>query len=304
MSIGVCYDSSIRNNGTGILVFDALQRSLGFGDTVRRYEPHGLLPPQDLYLYVDDGRDDNKWECPKPNAYWAIDTHLGYDYRAWKAKQFDRVYCAQKDGAEKMRQDGLPAEWLPLACHPPCHPNQAELMQHPAREELCSRGLHKMYDVAFIGFLNKGWGENSNNRVEFLDHLFKEFTNFWITTNCFFEEMAVRYVRSRVGMNISILSDLNMRFFELLSIGVCQVTNRDQIGWQELGFEEGKHFLGFDGKSEMCEKVQWALDHPEEREQIAQAGHELARKKHTYAHRVQRILDDAGIKLPERVNGG
>jgi hypothetical protein len=26
---------------------------------------------------VDDGRDDIDWIPPRPNAFWAVDTHLG-----------------------------------------------------------------------------------------------------------------------------------------------------------------------------------------------------------------------------------
>ena len=39
------------------------------------------------------------------------------------------------------------------------------------------------------------------------------------------------------------------------------------------------------------EKVQYYLDHPEERESITQAAQERIRREHTYKHRMQTMLD-------------
>ena len=296
MSIALVYSAELRNNGTPVLFWDSLKRGMGIGDRVVRYTPIGKIPEHQFYLYIDDGRDDLTWECPHPNAYYAIDTHLGYDYRLNKARGFDRVYCAQRNGAERMQADGVDAKWLPLACHPPAHPNLEELMRHPDRQRLGSHGFDRCWDVVFVGFINQGAGEGSHNRLDYLDALFKALPNFWCTTNCFFEDMAIRYARGRVGVNVSIKDDLNMRFFEILSIGTCLLTNRDVVGLEDLGFVEGEHFVGFEGIEEMISQCKWCLANPEKREEIAKAGHEKVRAEHTYVHRAARILEDAGIK--------
>lgn len=298
-TIAFVYDARIRNNGTALLMFDAAKRSLGWGEKVRRYEPHGDIPKHDLYIYVDDGREDLPvWRCPSPSVYYAIDTHLGFDFRLEKARQFDFVFSAQVEGTSRMQEAGVNARWLPLACHPPAFPNQAELMAHPNREVWeSSGGLTKLYDVAFVGYINEGAGPNSHNRLEYLDRLFREFPNFWISTNVFFEEMAIRYIRSRLGFNCSIRNDLNMRFFEGLSTGTALLTNIDVEGWKEMGFVDGEHFVGYLGMDDMVEKARWALQHPFEREQIAAAGHKLVREQHTYAHRVAAILESCGVSV-------
>ncbi len=295
LNIAAIYDSSIRNNGSPVLCWDALKRGLGLDIT--RYLPQGELPKHDFYIYFDDGRDGLEWECPKPNAYWAVDTHLGYDYRLFKAKQFDYVFCAQQEGVEKMKKDGIERVfWLPLACHPPAHPNYIEMMQSEELNQIGGRdGLSKKYDIGFVGFVNDAQGEGMNSRLEYLHRLFGTFKNSWLTANVFFEDMAVRYIRARLGFNVSIRNDLNMRFFEVPSTGTCMLTNRDQVGWDEIGFEEGKHFIGFQGMDEMIEKAQWGLDHPEERERIAKAGMEEVRKNHTYVHRMESLLNTCGF---------
>jgi O-antigen biosynthesis protein len=299
MSIAFVYNCDIRNNGTAVLCYDSVKGGLGWGNDVVRYTPLGTLPEQELYIYVDDGRDDITWECPKPNAFYAVDTHLGYDYRLWKSKQFDKVYTAQKDGAEKLRKDGINAEWLPLACHPVSQPNFQELMVHPAKDSICGKqGLEKQYDLAFVGYMQEGvpGDPSSHNRLEFLDTMFREYPNSWLTTNCFFEEMALRYVRGRIGLNLSIRQDLNMRFFEVLSTGTAMMSNIDQVGWDDIGFEEGKHFIGYTDVNDAIDKAKYFLRHSDEREDIAKEGHRLVRSNHTYSHRMQRILDDFNVK--------
>tara|TARA_R110000787_G_scaffold66660_3_gene149555 strand:+ start:259 stop:1077 length:819 start_codon:yes stop_codon:yes gene_type:complete len=257
------------------------------------------LPKAEFYIHIDDGRDDLKWEAPENSAYYAIDTHLGYDFRKEKAKQFKYVYCAQKEGAARMRDDGVPqALWLPLACNHMAHPNYSEMANHPGKDSILgSWTLEKEWDVGFVGFLGRSKEEDQNCRVEWLNHLFGRFCNSWFASNCFFENMAVRYIRSRVGYNISIKNDLNMRFFEVMSSGTCLLTNTTVDGIEDLGFEEGVDFLGYATKDEMIDKAQWALDNPMEREAIAKSGHEKCRKFHTYELRMKKIIENAGIKL-------
>ena len=95
--------------------------------------------------------------------------------------------------------------------------------------------------------------------------------------------------------NISVRDDLNMRFFEVMSYGNCLVTNRDVVGWDDLGFVEDEHFLGYKGEEEMVDKIQWALDNPMEREKIAKTGHELVRSAHKYEHRINEMLNIVGV---------
>ena len=229
-----------------------------------------------------------------------IDTHLGWDVRREWAEHFDFVFCAQRGGAERMAQDGLNAYWLPLAAHPPAHPNYGEIMTHEARDDILQgRSLDRQYDLCFVGFMNED--STGNNRVEYLDAIFRELPNSWLAVNCFADHMAAHYIRSRLGFNLSIRDDLNMRFFEIPSTGTAMLTNRDVVGWQELGFQEDVHFIGFQGVPEALEKADYYLKHHEEREEIAAAGHVLVREKHTYAHRIREMFRICGL---EELNAG
>ena len=291
-SIGSFYNADIRNNGTPRRVTEAMKRMgmgvCGFKRYTRPMEENEISK-HDLHLFLDDGRDDIEWLPPKPNACWLVDTHLGFEQRLEWARKFDTVFVAQKEAVSLLEAEGIEKVfWLPLACSPYLDPDYKSLQKHFGRE----KDLTRIYDCAFVGYLNRGVEKDkeSHDRVLFLDHVYKKFPNSWLAFNLFFEEAAVRYVRARVGLNISIKHDLNMRFFEALSYGVCQVCNRDMEGWSELGFVEGEDFLGFETLDEACEKIQWALDNPSEREKIAESGMAKVRASHTYADRIRKLL--------------
>ncbi len=80
-----------------------------------------------------------------------------------------------------------------------------------------------------------------------------------------------------------------MRIFEALSTGSFLLTN-----WiPTLGdlFEDGKHLVTYKTLEEMVEKAKYYLEHEDEREAIAKAGYEEFVSKHTYKHRIEKILE-------------
>lgn len=288
-----CWNAEIRNNGTARRVWDAMVR-MGLKDSglVRHNRPpyeEVKWSDYDFMLFVDDGRDEIPMPKPGiPSCCWLVDTHLGYDQRLKWAREFDQVFVAQKPAVEQFQKAGIErVSWLPLACHPPVDPTAKELVSMGANKDLDE--LARKWDVVFVGFLNDD--QTGHSRIDYLDEVFKAFPNSHLAVNRFFTEAAQRYAQGRVGFNISIRDDLNMRFFEVLSYGCCLVSNRNVVGWQELGFIEGKHFVGYEGPDEAVEAVRWCLEHPVERFEIARAGHQLVRKRHTYEDRVRQIIE-------------
>ena len=303
-SPGLFYNADIRNNGTARRVSEAFFRE-GYVETgMKRYSrpfhkdvDYGA---HDFWLFVDDGRDDIPMELPKGNApkcCYLIDTHLGYDKRLEWAKLFDHVFIAQRSDIERFKADGVDnVHWLPLACTPSVDLTRQELKSHVDQlENWKKEDLEPKFDVAFVGFLNRGHVVNGvqegKDRVDYLDKIFTFFPNSWLAFNCFMVEAAVRYARSKVGFNVSIKNDLNMRFFEALSYGTCLVTNTDVDGIKETGLKDGIDFLGYTTPAEAVNKIQWALANPLEREKIAKSGHSKVRDMHTYNHRIKNIKE-------------
>lgn len=279
--IAIYYESRLgRNDGNPLYVWNELKRRQAKGELeVDHLAPTGDLQPfgkYDYHFWVDWGEDGLKgilpyepMDCPKPMVYWASDTHLGYDYRFQMAQKADFVFCAQKRAVEEFERDGLPgAIWLPHAVDPEAYPR--------------GRYAAKKYDVSFVGHIN------SDNRIDALDRLFKEFPNFFYGQRRF-EGAAEIYGQTKLVFNISMLDDLNMRTFEAMATGSCLLTN--WIPTIEEFFEDGKHLVLYRSVEEMVDKAHYYLAHDEEREKIAAAGYEEVIAKHTIGHRVNTILE-------------
>lgn len=296
-SMGIIYNNEIRNNGTAVYCWRALEQ---LGVNVWHYLPTGQPSRQnapdclahDYYLYIDDGRDDlgvpDLSKLPGPCSYWAIDTHLGLGHRVAMAKQMEHVFCVHKSGPDLMKAEGIKsATWLPVACHPEAH------LSFPIED--------KSYDLAFVGFLNSDWDNcppGHHNRVQWLDMLFKKFPNSRLATNLFFEHMALEFSKAKIGFNISVKDDLNMRFFEIMSTGTCLLTNTDAVGWKELGFVEGDDFIGYTTEEDCIEKATEILADDDYRKTVARLGYDKVRAGHTYWHRMKTILDKIGFPCP------
>jgi len=310
--VAIYYNNKIRNDGPPLYYFNVLKRQLGL-DTIH------LLPEGDtrsygkfdLHFWVDFGEDSFlspeacEWMPPKDEGktiYVCSDAHLGPEYRFKKARQFDYVFFNQERAAKEYMAEEVIAKrvgpsksnqkvaWLPHAAEPQAYPHFETL---------------KKYDVAFIGHIQEQPNFNGITRVELLDRAFKEFPNFFFGTRQpafpgknMFEDASKRFCESKVVLNISIGDDLNMRLFEILSSGAFQLTN-----WlptmEEIGLKDGVHLATYKTLDEMVEKARYYIEHEEEREKIAQAGHEAFLSGHTYKHRILQILKTVGFPLEE-----
>lgn len=262
-----------------------------YGETLEidHFYPTGEIKPfgaYDLNFHVDWGEDGltgvlpyTPLDTPKPMAYWASDTHLGYDYRLKMAKKAEFAFCAQKQAVEDMKRDGVANPiWVPHAVEPIAYP----------KFDLAS----KKYDVCFVGHVN------STNRLDALDRLFREFPNFYYGQQLF-ENAARKFAESKIVFNIHMLDDINMRDFEVMASGSFLLTN--WIPTIEDLFEDGKHLVLYRSEEEMVDKAKYYLAHDAEREKIAQAGYEEVMAKHTILHRVMFMLHVAMGQLKGKV---
>ena len=80
-----------------------------------------------------------------------------------------------------------------------------------------------------------------------------------------------------------------LRQFEVTGIGATLLANSSPM-LRNL-FEDGKEVVLFDSPQDAVEKAQWLLDHPEERERIAAAGHSRTMRDHTTAVRAGELAE-------------
>lgn len=301
MRLAVYYDIVTgRNDGNPLYVYAALKRrqeqKLLEVDHLAPMENVNLFGKYDANIWVDWGEDALGFlipykmiDCPKPSIYWCSDTHIqigdnnSYPYRLQMAKKFDKVFVAQKRALEEFKRDGVEAEWLPHAFEPQAYHDLDNLDEKGT--PLPFESLIKEYDVSFVGHVT------SQNRIDFLDHMFKEFPNFFWGQRRF-QDAAKIYSKSKIVLNIAMTDDVNMRCFEVTGSKACLLTN-----WlptiEELGFEDGKTCILYKNFDEAVDKVKYYLKNDSERERIAQAGFEMTMSRHTIDHRVDKILEAA-----------
>ncbi len=238
----------------------------------------------DLHLLIDHGEDGINvpldFELPHPNAYWIADSHVGYDYRLQRAKEFDFVFASHKPSIEKFIKDGIdPAKirYLPWAAEQEC------FKPIPIIEK---------YDWCFIGHLSNEF------RIDLMDRFCKEWP---VGTQGYLgwrkgeipgynvlDDCAKKFCQSRIVLNESILDDVNMRCFEALACKRFLLTE-DVPGVRDH-FVDTKHLLLFKTIDEAVEGARYYLKHDKERNEIAEAGYKEFLDKHTYMHRAKEIL--------------
>ena len=100
------------------------------------------------------------------------------------------------------------------------------------------------------------------------------------------------YAGTKINLNIAlkgIEGGTTQRIMDIMGAGGFVLTNYCEET-AEL-FEEDKEIVMFLTPEELIQKVDYYLEHEEEREQIARAGHEKAMNDYTYEKKIKRLLD-------------
>ncbi len=241
-----------------------------------------IAPEFDLYLRIDHG--DYKYDLPghlHPCAFWAIDTHLKKSFKKIlrQARHYDFVFCAQKQGAQRLRSRAVNSYWLPLGCSPEIH-------------QKCNVG--KEFDIGFVGREGK-----KSLRRTLMDKLQKRYPHSFFGT-AEHTQMGRIYSASKIGFNYSINNDINMRIFEIMSSGTMLITNYiRKNGFTDL-FEPGKHLVVYRNIRELFRLIDYYLTHQEQRERIACAGYQLVKSNHRYLDRLSKMFDYIREADPDR----
>lgn len=106
------------------------------------------------------------------------------------------------------------------------------------------------------------------------------------------EEMVEIYKSSKIVVNVSrdnYPQDANLRVFEAMAAGALLVTGIP-TELTQLGFQEGRHFVGCCNERKIIDLVSYYLVNDKECKQIAQAGREKVLQEHTYDKRVETIF--------------
>ena len=239
-------------------------------------------------------------QCLKDNgiqtALWTIDVPKNFEPILKIAPYYDFVFCGGSEAQELFNANGINNSiWLPFACDPSYH-HAVDLTEE-------ERAAY-MKDIAFVGsFYPCRW------------RILKQITDFdmgiwgpgWQmagTTSCCntvinngmlgYSEWIRIFSAAKVVIVIHYQDgntpcyQASPKIYEALACKSFVLVDRQQDVFRL--FEDGTHLVGFDGIEDLREKINFYLRHPGEREKIARQGYREVMEKHTYKHRIKKML--------------
>lgn len=224
----------------------------------------------DLFLFIESvggfiPKNLDALRCP--TACYFIDNHVSLSTQLEGAKQFDYVFIAQLAYLDEFKKINSHSYWLPLACDPEVH------FGYPSE---------KIYDIGFAGGFIKG-----ARRHALLQQLNKNFKLGY--DRVFWDQMALLFSQSKIIFNNAYKNDLNMRYFEALSVGSMMLADMAHgSGLDELFLPTEDYALYTDDS--LVDVVRYYLKHDDARQRIAENGKKAAHAAHTYVHRIHDLL--------------
>ncbi len=218
---------------------------------------------------------------PYPTALWyceQIGNEKEVDYEsflrrkelAYNATAFDFVFTHDKANWEIYKNIGCKrVYWLPSAA-----------VNTTVHKKLC---IPKKYDITFIG-------SKTNRRKNILTALEKHFNvftpNIWDS-----QELNHVFNESKIVLNIHLsdLPNMETRIGEVLGSGSFLLT--EELSSKDL-FNDREHLVQWKrgNLNDLIDKIKHYLLNDDEREKIANNGHQFAVKRHTFERRMEELL--------------
>lgn len=220
----------------------------------------------DLVLNVDAGFHFST-KPDSPYAVVATDPHVLGDWYRDARKNADYFFNMQTS----YMQDG--DIFIPYGFDPFCH--------YPV-------DMEKEYDCAIVGL-------HYPQRDEWVSRLRALGIKVNYRIGDIFDEYREENNKAWIGLNWSSLQDVTARVFEICAMRMVPVLNR-LPGLDALGFEDGRHYLGFSSMDEAVSQVQWAMSHRPQAEQVALEAYQMVHNRNfTYDNNIQTILEKTGL---------
>jgi hypothetical protein len=244
----------------------------GVLDVPRWVEREGFRP--DMLLFIEGGTrllfPSGMQDLDCVSAWYAIDTHLHLRQHLCVAKLFDVTFVAHFEFLERFRD--CQAYWLPVAADPRLYAQA----QKP-----------RDIDIAYIGSDDRGL---HSERARLLDLIRSRYGNTFLG-RAEPARIGEIYGRAKIVFNKSVRNDVNMRYFEAMGAGAVLVTDSARGNGVEQLFNPGEDFLEYRDDATLFAAIDSLLADDEKRERIGARAQEHVLSRHTYRHRVEKILD-------------
>jgi hypothetical protein len=139
--------------------------------------------------------------------------------------------------------------------------------------------IEKTVDIGFCGnVLNRGHVIDSLDKYEIKKDIFVIGDDMVNTINSY-----------KIHLNCNISNDINYRTFETCGCGTMLLTNYTP-GLEKL-FDIGKEIVVYTSIEDLDNKVKYYLENENERNMIAESGHQRVKRDHTYFQRSKKLID-------------
>jgi len=227
------------------------------------------LDDVDLLIYLECNDNDPQYtylkDVARRSVYWEFDTAMHRDFSRHFVEDmgFDRVYTANRKIAQS---DGF-ERWSYL-------PYAADVEKFKPRNG-------KNRDAALIG-------SRFPNREQFAAT-----ANIPIISGIYGEDYARQLARLKVSVHYYASGGDGLivaRPFETMACGVCLLSERDPA--LEAEFVPGNDYVAYADADDCKKHLQKLLNDADHREWIAGNGYDIITTRHTYLHRMRKILSD------------
>ncbi len=143
--------------------------------------------------------------------------------------------------------------------------------------------VEKEYDACLIGL-------HYDTRTMLVNSLVSRGMNVYYSIGEIYDLYREKYNRSKMALSWSSRLDIPARVFEAMGMKVPLLAN--YIPDMDLHFEDEKHYYSFRDINEAIVKARWILENYNDAKLVAENAYKLVLEKHTWDHRVKRILED------------
>jgi spore maturation protein CgeB len=230
---------------------------------------------------------------------WVIDAPINFSNILDAAPYYDFIFCGGTEAVEIFKNFKYEnVEWLPFACDPEYHfPLKDDNSGQPALfKDVVFVGSNYPSRVSIFESLNLGeydfgiWGSGWNKLSP--DSPLKQYIqkihtkpDEWIKIYC---NSKIVLVTHYPGTNNIPVYQASPKIYEALACGSFIICD-NQKDVRSL-FNDGEHLVIFSDLKDLDDKIHYYLYHHAERKEIAASGRQEVLKKHTYFHRLNKLL--------------
>lgn len=155
----------------------------------------------------------------------------------------------------------------------------------------CSTPLEqRTWDIAFVGSASEKLYNHRRAILRAIRAHFSGRAKITLNAKVYLDKLAALYGNAKIVVNCAAdeLRTINMRLFEGMGCGALVLT--DLVPDQERLFQDGEHYVVYQGVTDLLEKLDHYLAHLDRAQEIAARGHQHVLTHHTYAHRARGLL--------------